>query len=213
MDADPDQTPTPSSAAGRPSPWGLIASIVAAVVIVGGALVIAAGMGTDDQPAAESPIGADGDTGTTQNPLIPTVDLTGQPAPTTPFETFEGGTAAFADYAGKPVVVNFFSSTCAPCLQEMPDFETVKQAHEGEVVFLGMNVADSVESGLNVVERTGVTWELGRDPTGEILSELGALGMPTTMVLRADGTIASIKYGQLSAAELEERIADAQAPA
>ena len=185
-----------------------MASIVAAIAIVGGAVAMASSMGGQtDAPAvpeADVSLGPPG-----SNPLLPSQEYVGRPAPTTPFETFDGATATFADYQGRPVVVNFFSSTCAPCLQEMPDFESVKQAHGEEVFFLGMNVADSVESGLRIVEATGVTWELGRDPMGVVLSEIGGIGMPTTVVLRSDGTVSSIHTGQLTAAELEARIAEA----
>ena len=211
---DDDQTPDAAAehpeadtASGRPRPWGLIASIVAAVVIVAGAIVVAAGLGTESEPSAAS--GAPDEATATENPLERVSEVVGGPAPDVAYETFDGGTAQFSDYLGTPVVVNFFSSICAPCLQEMPDFERVKQAHEGEVVFLGMNVTDSVKNGLAVVERTGVTWDLGRDPTGEILSSIGGIGMPTTMIIAADGTVTYARTGQLSEAELEEHLADA----
>src|SRR5262245_22012921 len=66
---------------------------------------------------------------------------------------------AFADYAGRPVVVNFFASTCAPCVEEMPAFEEVNEAAGGEVAFVGVAVNDRVEDALALAEETGVTWD------------------------------------------------------
>lgn len=34
----------------------------------------------------------------------------------------EGNEVHLSDYAGKPVVLNFWSSRCGPCQTEMPDF-------------------------------------------------------------------------------------------
>lgn len=196
------ETPNPGD---RPTPWGLLASIVVALVIVVGAVVVAMTMGGGDDPVAS----ADGTTDTVANALTGTKDLVGKPAPTSAYELFDGGTASLADYAGRPVVVNFFSSTCAPCLQEMPEFEAVKQAHGDDVAFIGMNVADSVQNGMGVVDATAITWDLGRDPQGDLLAEVGGVGMPTTMVIGADGTVTFVHSGRLSGTDLEAAIAEA----
>jgi thiol-disulfide isomerase/thioredoxin len=127
------------------------------------------------------------------------------------YTTFESEAASLADHRGKPLVVNFFSSTCEPCLTEMPEFQEVHEELGDEVVFLGLNVADSVPAGLALVDATGITWELGRDPRGEVLSELGGIGLPTTVVADADGRVVFLNTGQVSKGELEAAIDDAQA--
>lgn len=122
------------------------------------------------------------------------------------FERFDGSTASVADYRGRPVVVNFFSSTCEPCETEMPAFEAVHQELGDQVVFLGLAVQDTVESGLRFVEKVGVTWELGRDPSAQILQGLGGTGLPTTVLLDEDGRIVFLRLGTLDAGELEGQI-------
>lgn len=119
------------------------------------------------------------------------------------FEKFDGSTGSFADYRGRPVVVNFFSSTCVPCVTEMPAFERVHRDVGEQVVFLGMNVQDTLEGGKAFAESVGITWELGRDPVGAILrDELGGVGLPTTVLLDRDGRIVFKKLGPLDAADL-----------
>jgi hypothetical protein len=51
--------------------------------------------------------------------------------------------------------------------------------------------------------RTGVTYPLVVDPAGRAFDAFGGLGMPTTVLVRADGTVAGIVAGQLSDAHTD----------
>lgn len=125
------------------------------------------------------------------------------------FKRFDGSTANFSDYRGKPVVVNFFSSTCAPCRTEMPALEQVHRTLGDEVTFLGMDVQDTVEGGKAFVDSVGITWELGRDPNGDLLQELvRILGLPTTVVLDPEGRISFTHLGPLDVDGLTGELRD-----
>jgi thiol-disulfide isomerase/thioredoxin len=102
------------------------------------------------------------------------------------FEKLAGGQTSFENYRGRPVVVNFFSSTCIPCQTEMPALEKTKQQLGDQVAFIGMDVTDSAETGRAFAASTGVTWDLGRDPDASIMQGLGGIYLPTTAI--ADGT-------------------------
>ena len=47
---------------------------------------------------------------------------------------FEDGTTErrLADYAGHPIVLNFWATWCAPCVSEMPDLEALRLAYIGD---------------------------------------------------------------------------------
>jgi len=125
------------------------------------------------------------------------------------FQRFDGGTGSIAQYRGKPVVMNFFSSTCIPCRTEMPAFEQVHRTVGDSVVFLGMNVQDTVEGGKAFAESVGITWELGRDPNAAILQgKFGGVGLPTTAVLDRDGRTVFVRLGTLDSAELTKQLRD-----
>jgi thiol-disulfide isomerase/thioredoxin len=114
------------------------------------------------------------------------------------FARFDGTTAHLSDYRGKPLVVNFFSSTCQPCIAEMPALEQVHREVGSQVVFLGMNVQDTVEGGQAFVETVGITWELGRDPTAAVLQGvLKGTVLPATFMLDAQGRIVYSHLGKL----------------
>jgi thiol-disulfide isomerase/thioredoxin len=122
------------------------------------------------------------------------------------FERFDGEEVTLADYAGRPLVVNFFANWCPPCVTEMPAFEEVNQQYGDEVAFLGISVNESVEEAQALVDRTGVTYDLAREPQGNLVRELGGVGMPTTVLLTADGEVVEAHTGELSGDELTELI-------
>ncbi len=67
----------------------------------------------------------------------------GDALPTESFELFDGGTATFADFGGKPLVINVWASWCPACVGELPDIQAVHEALGDEVTFLGVANADS----------------------------------------------------------------------
>ncbi|MGH9117699.1 MAG: TlpA family protein disulfide reductase [Acidimicrobiales bacterium] len=130
----------------------------------------------------------------------------GRPVPDVDYSTFDGGSASIADYEGRPLVVNFWASWCPPCITEMPAFEEVHRAMGDEVAFLGIDVQETAADGEAFLESIVVTWDLGRDPDGSVVRQLGGVGMPTTVLIDADGIVQEIHTGQLSGDELTDLI-------
>lgn len=111
----------------------------------------------------------------------------GPRAPDFDLAAFEGEGRVTADeFAGTPLVLNFWGSWCPPCVEEMPAFERVHQRYEGTVAFLGVNLQDDPEFAASLVERTGVTYPLATDE-GEFFREVEGRGMPLTLFITADG--------------------------
>jgi thiol-disulfide isomerase/thioredoxin len=125
------------------------------------------------------------------------------------FFKLDGTQSSFATYRGTPVVVNFFSSTCVPCVTEMPALQKLHEQIGDKVAFLGMDVQDTVPSATAFVATVKVTWDIGRDPDGSILQkQLGGVGMPTTAVLDRDGNVVQKWLGQVDIAELTQVLKD-----
>jgi thiol-disulfide isomerase/thioredoxin len=177
---------------------GLLWASALAVVVLAIATIVAftAGDGSDDTERldkdATQPV--DGDlTGT---------DVTGRALPEVAYETFDGAEVALAT-GGKPLLVNFWASTCIPCVTEMPDLEAAYQAHGDDVGFLGLQVAEKADDGLDMIATTGITYPVGRDPRGDVIQALGGRALPRTVLVRADGTIAYAHTGILDADEIQ----------
>lgn len=130
----------------------------------------------------------------------------GGPAPDAELELLGGGSTRISDLGGTPAVINFWSSTCAPCLAEMPDLESVHQELGDEVAFLGIDVTDTVEAGEEMVEQTGVTYPNGRDPRGEVMGLFGGIALPRTVLLDADGVVVEVHNGEITASELTDSL-------
>jgi len=84
----------------------------------------------------------------------------------------------------------------------MPAFERVHRTLGDEVAFLGIDVQETAADGQAFLETVDVTWDLGRDPDGSVIRRLGGVGMPTTVLIDADGIVRNIHTGELSAEEL-----------
>jgi thiol-disulfide isomerase/thioredoxin len=63
-----------------------------------------------------------------------TVDDQPSPAPTLPFVDAAGKTHTLAEFKGKAVIVNFWATWCAPCVQEMPTLAKLATQTAGQPV-------------------------------------------------------------------------------
>ncbi|CAN5339636.1 hypothetical protein BH24ACT7_BH24ACT7_00210 [soil metagenome] len=122
------------------------------------------------------------------------------------FTYFDGEPGTLADFAGRPLVLNFWASWCPPCLAEMPDFEEVHQQLKGEVAFLGLNLQDDLAAAQRLADQTGVTYPLAADPEGAIFRRFGGIAMPTTVLIDADGEVVEVHAGVIFADDLAELI-------
>lgn len=122
------------------------------------------------------------------------------------YVTFEGEEVVFSNFSDGPVVLNFFASWCPTCIAELPDFQTVSENLAGDVTFLGLATQDRAEASDELIENTGVQFDVGRDPNGEIFNIFQGLGMPTTVFINADGTVADVHTGVLNVESLTQAI-------
>lgn len=123
------------------------------------------------------------------------------------FSDFESGeSATLGEYDGVPLVVNLWAAWCPSCIHEMPDFEEVSQEYAGRVEFVGIGIDDDRGAAEQLVEETGVTYRLGFDDDGVFTVLLGAVAMPTTAFIGADGEVIEVRGGQLSADALRAQI-------
>ncbi len=138
--------------------------------------------------------------------VVEGVAVVGRPAPRVELPGLRGGRVRLAELRGRPVVLNFWASWCPPCLAEMPEFERVHRRLGGRVAFLGVNQRDQPRAAEELAGRTGVTYPLAVDVAGQAFDAFGGLGMPTTVLIGADGTVADVFAGQLDETLLRERI-------
>ena len=121
------------------------------------------------------------------------------------FTYFDGTEGSLADFKGKPLVINFWASWCAPCIVEMPSLEVVWKELQDKVVFLGLNVNDNRADAIAMIERTGVTYLLGQD-LNDAFHSLGGVSMPTTVLVNSTGKISAVRGSRMRANDLRNLI-------
>ena len=133
-------------------------------------------------------------------------ELAGPPVPDRTYETFEGESTSLEAFEGEPMVVNFFASWCPPCIAEMPDFERVHVSVQDRVRFVGLNTQDNLAAAQELVERTGVTYDIGLDPDGELFRDFEVIAMPSTFFVDADGAIVHRHAGLMTEQQLRDLV-------
>jgi thiol-disulfide isomerase/thioredoxin len=119
--------------------------------------------------------------------------------------TLDGGSFDTADVAGRPVVVNFFASWCAPCNSEAPDLVAFAKAHP-EVAFVGVNVGDKQADAEGFVARYGLPYPVVYDGQGTIAQRYGVDGIPVTMFFDKTGKRVATVVGATDRAGFEEKL-------
>ncbi len=194
MPGEPDSPPPPQrrrvSIARRLDRRTVAISVLIAVIAaLGGGLL--ASVLTDD--------GTSKATGSNGLSLTPADKLDTAKALRTRLFEFDGSTRTLAARIGsrKPAVVNFFSSTCGPCVAEMAAFERVHRTSRS-VTFIGVDVQDAAGPGRKLIKRTGITYEALRDPPGDLLLTVGGVGLPTTVLIDTKGRVVTTHTGALT---------------
>jgi thiol-disulfide isomerase/thioredoxin len=120
--------------------------------------------------------------------------------------TIDGREIASKDLAGKIVLVNFWATWCAPCVQEMPALEQVARAHADEMVILGVAVDGTPDKLRAVAAERGVTYPIVQiDPRLE--RHWGRPSyLPTSYLYAKDGHLKQQWTAGISAADLEQRL-------
>lgn len=203
-------------------------TIVAAIVIVLGAMYVQREILTDDEvtvPAAVSDA-ADGGaaagegSGGSTTVAIGLVDdhpvKVDEPAPDFRLHDLDGRVVMLSDFRGKTVVLNFWASWCPPCREEMPEFQELWNERgedaADDLVVLAVNFLrdDTVGAATGFIEGQGFTFPVVFDTTsGDVAARYGVRGLPATFFIDRNGIVRTTALGPVFGNLLETGVADA----
>lgn len=117
---------------------------------------------------------------------------------------FDGKKFKISDYAGQPVVLNFWAAWCGPCKAEFPDFQEVYKAKPGQFVMISVAV-DNNEDPVKFVQDNGYTWTFAHDTDGA--KRYGVQGIPKTVFISRTGDIVDEQTGSMDRTTFESKLA------
>lgn len=176
---------------GRPAPALIVFLVVPLIGILIAFLMIAA-------DAANRPA--------EQAPSVGPESLVRKQAPAFELATLEGEPVTLADYAGQTLFLNFWQTTCPPCVRELPAFAdfAADQGPDGAAV-LAVNFDETsgmIRDFFDANEISGVPVAL--DPDSRVRRSYAVLQIPVTFVIGPDSVIYFMHMGEMTLDEMEE---------
>jgi peroxiredoxin len=113
-------------------------------------------------------------------------------------DDLDGKTHRLADYRGKVVLVNFWATWCAPCRDEMPSIERLRNALGGRpFAVLAVNVGETERKAREFLEKMPLGFTILLDPGMQVSRAWGARVLPASFVLGPNGAIRYNYFGEL----------------
>jgi cytochrome c biogenesis protein CcmG/thiol:disulfide interchange protein DsbE len=128
----------------------------------------------------------------------------GVQAPATSGTTIDGEDFDLKRWEGHVVVVNIWATWCGPCLIELPEFADAAWRWNNEGVrFVGLAVDSPPADIPRVIERFQVPYPIV-PINGRTQGAWNATSIPSTFIVKADGTVAWSVRGAIHGHELDE---------
>lgn len=131
--------------------------------------------------------------------------LIAQPAPPIVGETIDGSTFDISSHRGRWVVVNFFSTTCIPCIEEHPELVSFQETHEetGRATIVSVSFSDRASNVENFFETFGGGWPVLAEDVGRYAIEYGVAAVPETYLVAPSGIVTTKFIGGVTQADIE----------
>ncbi len=132
-------------------------------------------------------------------------DAANEAAPSFALETLDGGQISLANLRGKPVVLDFWATWCAPCEDQIPVLNAFQAQYGERVSVIGISVDWDRKAVAPFAAKLRVTYPIlyGDEQLGE---RYGVLGLPSLFVIGPDGRIAASHIGIITLGELEAAV-------
>ena len=121
----------------------------------------------------------------------------GDPAPSFTGTLLSGEELSLGSLRGRPLVLNFWLTSCEPCVREMPTLAAATEA-DTDLVVVGVNFGETSEQ----IERFLAGFDGSVDfaillDSGEITGAYQVAALPTTYFIDSAGTIRYRRVGEL----------------
>lgn len=99
--------------------------------------------------------------------------------------TDQGKQVSLSSFGGKVLVLNFWATWCAPCVQEIPSLNGFqKEFANSGVVVVAVSVDKNQQKYRAFLDRIRVSFETARDPNGDVSAKYGTFQYPETYIIK-----------------------------
>ena len=122
----------------------------------------------------------------------------GDKAPDFTLPGLDGKNVSLSDFAGKPVIINTWSTSCIECKKEMPFFQDIANQYKSQgLIILSVNTLDNTSTAKDFLSKNSYSFTAVLDMKQEIYKKYCCPknADPNTFFIGADGTLKSIKIG------------------
>jgi peroxiredoxin len=116
----------------------------------------------------------------------------------------DGQAVTLSSLRGRPVMLNFWASWCAPCRSEMPDIQAVyveRLADSPSLVILSINLGESAATAGQFMENGHYTFPALLDSQKSVALEYDVTAIPATFFIDENGIIIERRLGAFTGKE------------
>lgn len=121
------------------------------------------------------------------NQSIKTRAKVGEPAPDWTAEDLDGRPVSLADFRGRVVLLNFWTSWCISCREETSALQAFHRRYGDRVTVVGLNIREPLRTIRDYMEKSGMTFTVLRDRNGRIPGRYNLQKYPESWFIDAGG--------------------------
>lgn len=191
---------------------GAIALLALAAVLALGSMGLFGSVSSEEDAAAEltqlEPFSDDTDQPAEQGEAS-SLPEPGDIAPDFTLADVDGNEVTLADFRGRPVMLNFWATWCAPCRLEMPEMEQAQQDYAADgLAILAINQEEPAERVAAFMDELGLTFSAPLDVDGDVAAQYGAFFLPSSVFINADGEVTAFHRGIIARSQIDDYLAE-----
>lgn len=137
----------------------------------------------------------------------------GQTAPDFSLPALDGTIVKLSNFPGQVILINFWTSWCAPCRLEAPELENAYRTYKDKgFTILGVNQIDqdNLAEVQAYLKEFGLTYPILLDHEGHVSNDAyHLLGVPMSVLVNRHGVVTAVQMGGLTHDQLDQMVQSA----
>lgn len=129
-------------------------------------------------------------------------------------KTLDGKDIQLSKLKGKPIVINFFTTWCPTCKEELPNLIKFQKKYGKDIYFLSINYTSyevgKIDKIKEFVKKWNINFPVLLDSTGKVGKKYEVITIPTTFLIDKEGNVVRRNVGPITFEELEAFILESK---